>query len=225
MVTVALRREADKLRLRAELIDTRDDRVIWTDRQDLAAAQVYQARDALVRRIAGSVHSTVRGNEETLALLRPPSSIDTYAMTLRAITLKHRLNPAAISEARALLEQVVAMDPQYAPGWAYLGMVNGIDAVNLMTVRSATESRQMMELAAGQTEHSIELNPRLPAAHLALTFIYPRLGRLDDGLRAGQRCMELGPSDAECMIFHSATLVTAGRSEEALSHWRGVQWK
>ncbi len=213
LVSGSVRREGEQLRLLVQLVDGSDGRLVWTERHDVAAAQVYAVRDALVQRIATSLHATMRGNQETVALQRPPASLDIYAMTMRGITLKHRFTPQATTEARALLERVVVQDPQYAPGWLYLGYVNGIDWALALT---GPRRPQMLQLSIEQIERSVALDPRLSAAHGALANFYVRVGRHDDAVRAGQRCMALAPSDAECMIFLAGALVEAGDPEQAL---------
>jgi len=211
-----LRRSADVLRLTVQLIDGRDGRVVWTDRQDIAAGQLVAARDALVDRIAGSLHSSMRRDQETSARVAP-ATLDVYTMTLTAINLKHRFNPADTHKARALLERVVEFDPDYAPGWLYLGYVNTVDiGMKFTGPRTPERIKQAIE----QVEHSIRLNPHLPRAYSALANLYIYSARYPEAERAARRCLELGPSDAECGIFLAATLVAAGKAEEALVHAR-----
>jgi TolB-like protein/DNA-binding winged helix-turn-helix (wHTH) protein len=213
LVTGSLRRDGEQLRLLAQLVDGRDARVVWTERHDLAAPQVYAVRDVLVARIATSLHSTMRSNQESVALQRPPASMDVYAMTMRGITLKHRFTPQATAEGRALMERVVALDPQYAPGWLYLGYINGVDWAQAL---SGPRRPEMLRQAIEQIEHAIALDPRLSAAFGALANFYPFAGRHDDAVRAGRRCVELAPSDAECMIFLAGALTEAGDPQAAL---------
>ena len=216
LVDGQLRRRGDVLRLAVQFIDGRDGRVIWTDRQDIAAGQVVAARDALVDRIAGSLHSTMRRDQETSAR-SAPATLDVYAMTLNAIDLKHRFNPPDTLKARAMLERVVSLDPDYAPGWLYLGYVNTVDLGARLT---GPRTPERIQQAIKQIEHSIRLNPNLPPAYAALANLYIYSARYPEAERAARHCLQLGPSDAECAIFLSATLVAAGKPEEALGFAR-----
>lgn len=216
LVDGQLRRRGDVLRLAVQFIDGRDGRVVWTDRQDIAAGQVVAARDVIVDRIAGSLHSSMRRDQETSAR-SVPATLDVYAMTLSAINLKHRFNPADNLRARDLLERVVALDPDYAPGWLYLGYVNTVDlGARLTGPRTPARIQQAIE----QIEHSIRLNPSLPPAYAALANLYVYSARYPEAERAARHCLKLGPSDADCGIFLAATLVAAGKPEEALGFAR-----
>jgi len=219
LVTGSLRREGEQLRLRVQLVDGRDGRVVWTARHDVAAPQVYVVRDALVQRIAATLHTSMRQHLDAQAPQRPPASMDLYGKTLRAITLKHRFTPEATHEARALLEAVVAEDPQYAPGWLYLGFVNSTDHAFGFT---QPRRPQMLQQAIEQLERATELDPRLSQAQAGLALTYLAVGRHDDAVRAGRRCVELAPSDADCLIFLANALVKAGQAAEAVPLIRRV---
>jgi hypothetical protein len=54
--------------------------------------------------------------------------MDVYALTVRGTQIFIRYNAPAIVEARRLLEQAVAIDPDYAPAWVMLGIVNTVDS-------------------------------------------------------------------------------------------------
>jgi adenylate cyclase len=196
------------------LVDGRDGSVVWTERQDVAAPDIYTSRAAIVQRIAGSLRSNMRMNEEALAQHRPPASMDVYAMTMRAITLKHKFAPKEMIEARSLLERVVQMDPQYAPGWVYLGMVNLVDFASALT---GPRRPEMINAAIEQSEKAITLDHNLAWAYITLNNSYMFVGRHAESIRAGERCMELAPSDADCMAFLAATLVSVNQAEKALT--------
>jgi TolB-like protein/DNA-binding winged helix-turn-helix (wHTH) protein/Tfp pilus assembly protein PilF len=214
LVDGSIRRSGDTLRLTVQLVDGRDGRLIWAEPHEMAAAEVFRTRDDIVRRIAGTLHSSMRTHQEALAVQRPPATLDVYEMTMRAIALKHRLTPETSREARALLERVVALDPNYAPGWLYLGFVNSLDNQNQL---KEPFSLARMNEALAQLERSIALDGSLPAAHLALSMTQLPLGRHAEALASVRRCLELGPSDAECLMHYASLLVrVSGRPEQAL---------
>jgi TolB-like protein/DNA-binding winged helix-turn-helix (wHTH) protein/tetratricopeptide (TPR) repeat protein len=212
LVDGSVRREGESLRLLVHLIDGRDGTIVWTERRDVPAPEVHRVRAELVTRIATTLHSSVRRREETLALQRPPASLDAYEWSIRALSLKHRLSPEANAEARQLLERVVEHDPGYAPAWAYLGMVEGLDWINAF---SGPRRPETLARAVAHLERAVALDPRLSAPHLGLSFVLVHAGRQADAVQAGRRCRALSPSDAECLMFLAAALVFVGETAEA----------
>lgn len=198
LVDGTVRRDGELLRVGVEMIDSEDGHVVWSAQHAADHANVLATRDALVQRIAGTLHSRLRQTEERRALTRPPKSLDVYTMTLRAIALKHQFRPDATREARRLLEQAIATDPDYAPAWLYLGMLNGIDS--LLRLTGDWHPGRYDEMLA-QARRAIELDPRLPAAYHGLALVHVEGRRFDDALAAAQRCADLGPGDADCLMY------------------------
>jgi TolB-like protein/DNA-binding winged helix-turn-helix (wHTH) protein len=204
----------DKLLLRVQLVDAPDGRIVWSARHEAGAADVLRVRDALAHRIAGSVHTSMRQSEEAGVMQRPPASLDVYTMVLRAIALKHQFRADATREARRLLNEVLQRDPQYAPAWLYLSMLNGIDAANQITGELTYADAPGF---IAQAERAIALDPKLPAAYFALSIAYQAARRPRDALQAAQRCVELGPSDADCLGQLARTRALNGDVARALT--------
>lgn len=221
LVTGSVRDEGERLRVRVSLVDGRDGSIVWTERQDVPSTEVHRARDALVRRVAGTLHTSIRDHEWTRTLRKPPASLDVYTLTLRGIALMRRMARDDNAAALRLLSQVTALDPDYAPGWAFLGLTHAIDYRNAF---SGPRRRETVDAAVAQCERASGLDPSLPVAHLGLTLAYGGSSRPDDAVRAGRRCLELAPSDSEGMIFLGSALIYAGCPDEALEViGRGVE--
>ena len=221
LVTGSVRDEGECLRVRVSLVDGRDGSIVWTDRQDVPSTEVHRARDALVRRVAGTLHTSIRDHEWMRTLRKPPASLDVYTLTLRGIALMRRMARDDNAAALRLLAQVTALDPEYAPGWAFLGLTHVIDHRNAF---SGPRRRETVATAVAHCERACGLEPSLPVAYLGLTLAYGAAARPDDAVRAGRRCLELAPSDSEGMIFLGSALVYAGCPDEALEvTGRGVE--
>ena len=206
------RRDGDRLRVRATLIDARDGHVAWSERYAPTAAELPRVRDELVRHVAGSVHSSLRQSEERRALGRAPATMDVYDAVLRAIALKHLFQPDAMREARRLLEQATRADPQYAPAWLYLGMVNAIDEQTLLTGEAHPDQ---VDQTIAQIERAIALDPRQPQAYGALSLAMRVAGRWREALDAADRCVQLGPSDADCLFYQAKSRLEMGDADGA----------
>lgn len=214
LVDGTVRRNGELLRVDVRMIDSEDGRVVWSAQHAVDSQNVLTTRDALAQRMAGTLHSRLRQTEEWRALVRPPRTLDVYAMTLRALALKHQFRPEATREARKLLERAIAIDPEYAPAWLYLGMLNGIDS--LLGLTGEWHPGRYGEMLA-QSRRAIELDPQLPAAWFGLALVHVEGRRYDEALAAMQRCVELGPSDADCHMYLAVVQARLGQGPEALA--------
>jgi TolB-like protein/DNA-binding winged helix-turn-helix (wHTH) protein len=214
LIDGTVERVGDTLRVNVEMIDSLDGHVTWSSKRVAEGGDVLAQRDDLVWRIAGTLHSRLRQTEERRALAYPPVNLDAYAMTLRAVALKHRFEPDATREARRLLEKAIASDPGYAPAWLYLAMVNALDS--LLRLTGEWHPGRADEMIA-QAQRAIALDPQLPAAYFALALAQVEARQFEPALDSAQRCAALGPADADCLQYISAILVRMGRGEPALA--------
>lgn len=108
---------------------------------------------------------------------------------------------------------VIEIDPGYAPGWLYLGMLNGIDSLIGLT-GEWTPARYEEMLA--QSQRAIQLDPQLPAAYFGLAITYLEGRRFKAALEAVEHCVALGPGDADCLQYLAGTQIRLGLVEPAM---------
>lgn len=209
----------DALRVRLQLIDGVDGRVVWTDQSELTVATLSSQRDALLRRIAGSAQSSMRREQERRALRTPPSSLDVYTLTLRGYANKHRFTAAATRAARGELAEALRLDPGYAPAWAVLGYVNLLDAAQQITGEWAFER---LPEALAQVDRAIALDPALALAHQARAIALVFLQRPQEAVAAAEQAVRLAPGDADNLLFLANALQGAERIPEALRAMEGA---
>jgi tetratricopeptide (TPR) repeat protein len=197
------------------LIDSQDGRVVWSfadvvDRTALGAAQV-----ALVGRIAGALQSKVAGTEHRRALAQPPKKRDAYVLVAHGRAMMMRYNAHGIRESRRFFADAIAIDPDYAPAWAFLGIANTVDIGLHLT--GEWDGQRIGEVLF-QIRRAIELQPDLPVAYLALSQAQSRAGDLDAALAAAQQACRLSPNDADCFYSLGAAQLQLGQIEPALGN-------
>ncbi|WP_177201136.1 winged helix-turn-helix domain-containing tetratricopeptide repeat protein [Neptunomonas qingdaonensis] len=214
LVDGTVQRDGELLSVSVQMIDSSDSHLVWSTEYSTDSGEVLMHRDQIVARIAGSLHSKMRQTEERRALVRPPKNLDVYEMTLRAIALKHRFTAKATREARSLLNQVIEIDPGYAPGWLYLGMLNAIDSLIGLTGEWTPERYEEM---LAQSQRAIQLDPQLPAAYFGLAITYLEGRRFKAALEAVEHCVVLGPGDADCLQYLAGMQIRLGLLEPAMA--------
>lgn len=212
VVDGSVRREGERLRMVVELLDSEDGRVVWSytdmvDQLTLGAAQL-----ALVGRIAGTLQSKVARTEHQRALAQPPKTLDTYVLVAHGRAMLQRYDAQGMRDSRRVFEQALAIDPDYAPAWAYLGITNTVD-IGLHMTGEWDETRIGEVLT--QIRRAIALQPNLPIAHHALSQAQSRAGNLDAALAAAEQGCQLSPNDAACFFTLGAAQLQLGRSEPA----------
>ena len=101
-------------------------------------------------------------------------------------------DPTNWSEARALYERAVTLDPGYAPAWARLGRV-----LRLMAKYGGPQSQVDSSLAERAFQRALALNPELAAAHHFYAYLEAEVGRAPEAMGRLLRRASLRRSDSE----------------------------
>jgi adenylate cyclase len=120
----SVRRSGDRIRITAQLIDAATDAHRWGERYDRELQDVFAVQDEVARMIVATLAAHVNRAEIERALLKPPAAWEAYDYYLRGseafFSHMTRRTRGALQEARRLLEQALAIDPDYARAAAML---------------------------------------------------------------------------------------------------------
>ena len=130
-----------------------------------------------------------------------------------------RHSAQAVRESRRLLEQALAIDPDYAAAWASLGLANVVD-IGLHLTGEWDYGRTGEVLA--QIRHAIALQPDLPVAYSALAQAQVLAGDFDAMLATAQRLCELSPNDADCFYTLGSAQMRMGDLDSATRNFEAA---
>jgi TolB-like protein/class 3 adenylate cyclase/Tfp pilus assembly protein PilF len=95
----------------AELADTRDGRIVWSERFEGDLMDVFAMQGELARKVAQSMAPVVRSIELHRARITNFDQLDAYGITLRGVELMHRLAREDFLAARQAFDTAIARDP------------------------------------------------------------------------------------------------------------------
>lgn len=203
VVNASVRSIGDRIRISTDLIRTEDNAQVWSERFDRKIDDVFVLQDEIAREIEGRIRGRLarRGGvmPEHIA-----TSGEVYALYSDARAKVRKRQYGSFEKAAKQLEQVVRMDPNFAPGWATLSIVKK------MGVRTDLANNE--QSAEANARRAIALAPNLATGHAALGFA------LGDGPAAQaslRRALALDPNDIEALNWLANSL-DRSQSEERL---------
>jgi adenylate cyclase len=116
----SVRRAGNALRIAVELSESQTGSVIWADRFDGELTDLFDLQDRIALRVATAIAPQLRERELNRALRKHPDSMTAYDLTLQALDRFYRMDRSSIEQARELLEQAIAHDPDYAPAYSHM---------------------------------------------------------------------------------------------------------
>jgi serine/threonine protein kinase len=203
----SVRKQGQRLRISAQLINVADGFHLWSDTYDRDVTDIFAVQEEIARSVAGSLKLTLLGNKIPAPR---PTSVEAYNAYLQARYLHARPTKENLEKALAYYEQTVKLDPKYAPAWAALSRAHSIHA-------AAYGPLQEISSARDAANRALILDPALAEAHAAIGEI-----KLDyDWDWAGadaayQRALALEKGNAEIVERAASLAATLNRFEDAL---------
>lgn len=212
----SVRRDGNRIRVTAQLVDTNDGFQLWSEAYDRPFTDVLQIQQDIARSVSGRLQSSM-APARVVGRTRTSSNPEAYALYLKAVSLSpypFGIDPPAAQE---LLETVVDMDPGFAAAWALLAAVHG----RRLVARDPTYS-----MAAGDALEFIynALN-KARALDPQLADTYATLGGMawaveNDPHKAApliEKALDLDPYNLNFIAFAANFATYIGRPEEALA--------
>ena len=160
----SVRKWANKLRVTAQLIRVDNGYHVWSETYDRNLDDIFKVQDEIAGEVVKALKVSLGANE----VLRdaPTKSTKAYELLLQARSLR---NGSTNDSKRAVgyYQQVVQLDPDAAVAWAELSET----LIDTTAVLIGPMVQQVRAQALQAAEHAIELDPKLPEAHVALAHI------------------------------------------------------
>src|SRR5262249_46368577 len=211
----SLLRAGDRVRINAQLVRVPDDTSVWSSRYDREIKDVFAIQDEISSSIVTQLRLKLRTGRR-----RYYTAPETYDSYLRGLALSKRMVPPGateeLREALRLFQEVVAKDPEFAPG--HLGMARVLSRISFSR---RTTFEGAYEQARAAAEKALRLDPLLPEAH---GFMGESRARDLDWAQAEtyyRRALELDPNLSETRSdFARVVLLPLGKIDEAVSQAR-----
>jgi serine/threonine protein kinase/TolB-like protein/Flp pilus assembly protein TadD len=188
LLTGTFLKDGDNLRITAQLVDVKPEKIIWREAIDLKYNNLLTVQDQVVQKIVEQLQLNLSPAEATNLKPEKPISSAAYEDYLRGIDL---YSLSDYSGAIAMLEKATALEPNYAPAWAQLGRAYTTNA----SLRSG--GREHYEKAQAAFEKAIALNPALAEPRIYLGNLLTDTGRVEQAVPLLRSVLKDNPNNAE----------------------------
>jgi len=209
----SVRRQGDRLRINAQLVDTASGAHVWADTFDGPVASIFAFQDRITDRVIGALPVELSTGER-LDLGNPrTSNPQAYDSFLRGRQLFYLYaNKEKNARARILFREAADLDPRFALAYAMLGWTYAFDAMNGWSEQRGESLSQALELAS----KALSLEPALPVAYFVRGLAYREQAEYVKALVEAEKAIEYDPNYANAHVLLATLLYYAGRPEEGL---------
>lgn len=212
----SVRRDSGKVRITAQLIQTKDQTHIWAQEYDRDLKDLLALQDEIAREISAETQNALGEHKRVTPINQPslsPQALEAYDLYLKGQYFWNKRTVEGFQRAIDYFQQATAKDPNNAR--AYAGLA---DSYALLGGYSMTPQTESMPKARAAALRALEIDESLPEAHTALALVVQNYDW--DWQKAGneyRRAIELNPNYATAHQWYAEHLALQGRFDEALS--------
>ena len=203
----SVRRSGDRIRVTAQLIDTRDGAHRWSESYDRSASDVLAVQDEMAAGMARALQLEVASESRKV-----PHSPEAYDVYLRGLHARERFDQVGFEEAVADFRQALQLDPDFVPAGEALAR-----ALQNQGSWYFEPPRVGFEQARDAATSVLRRDPRSARAHAILASVYIWYDWDWEGAeRERGIALGLAPQDSLALLYAAEGYTAVGRWNDAV---------
>ncbi len=235
-----------------EAVDVKNNKVVWTGTLTAPTDNLIALRNQMAKEVRKELLPALGIAREAVETGSTPANREAYDKYLRTLEIAHQ--GKANKDAIAILEQVVSLDPNYAPAWEVLGRryyfdatysdgseagyqrsnaaykqalsvePGRVSAAGLLAANEAVGGN--LDLAYDDARTLIRRRPDSAFAHFSLAYVLRYAGRLDEAQSECDKALAIGAGNFNWRTCALA-FAEAGKSARAMDYLNldaGSEW-
>ncbi len=244
----SLRRAGNRLRITAQLVETRTRTSVWAERYDRQMEDVFAIQDEIAQSIAAALKVMLTDSEKKAIAKAPTADVKAYDYYLRGRQFFYQFRRRGYDFARQMFTRAIEIDPGYARAYAgvadcysYLYMYWDDSEANLQAAEDASRKallldpglaeahvsrglaislRKRYDEAEIEFQTAIRMDPKLFEAYYFYGRACVQEGKLEDAVRLFENALQVKPDDYQSPTFIGMAYSGLGRKEEGLEAYR-----
>lgn len=205
----SLRRAGNRLRITAQLVETRTSHSVWAERYDRQLEDVFEIQDEIAQNIARALRVMLSEKEKRAIQKTPTVNVEAYDYYLRGRQYFYQFRRADFERARKLFIRAYELDSQYAHAYA------GVADCRSFTYTWFDASEANLKEANEASHKALELDPDLAEAHVSRGMALSLSKQYDQAQKEFETAIRQNPELFEAYYFYARACFSEGKLEQA----------
>ena len=205
----SVRRAGDRVRITAQLIDTKSDSHLWSERYDRKLEDVFAIQDDIAHCIVTALRVTLTPKERRAIQYAATSDPQAYDFYLRGRSYYNAMTKRGFMHALTLYQEAIERDPNYALAFV------GIADVYSFLFKYGGGTPEIAGRALDASQRAVELDPELAEAHTSRGLALSINNRHEEAEGEFERALQLKPSLYEAYYYYGRDCVSQGKNDKA----------
>jgi serine/threonine-protein kinase len=206
-----VRKQGDKVRIVAELVNAADGRELWSRTFDRELKDIFAVQAEIAQAVAASLELTLLGTDDRSAKNAATKNMEAHNAYLQGHFYFERRNLEDYRKSVGFFEQATRIDPEYAmayaersEAWAWIGDL------------SSEKQKEAWAAAGSDAEKAVAIDPHLAEAHAALGWVRFFIEwKFAEGLAELRRAQQLSLGNPTANDLLARVVVYLGQFQEA----------
>ena len=209
-----VRRQGERVRIVAQLINAADGRGLWAQTYDRELKDIFAVQAEIAQAVAVSLKLNLLGGEARAHQDAAPQNAEAHNAFLQAHFLLERVNFEDYRKAVRHYDEAIRLDPGYALAYAERS-----EAWTWIADQGSEPDPEAWVAARRDAEKAVALNPSLAQSRAALGWVrFFSEWKLGEGIAELENAKRLSPGNASANYTLARMLAYMGRLEEAEAH-------
>jgi serine/threonine-protein kinase len=214
-----LNQQGDNLFVNVELVDTRDNSVLWGEQFNQKVTELLDVQDEIAMKVSDNLRWQLTGEEQSMMTKRYTENTEAYRSYLEGRYWWNKRSKEGFERAIELFSEAIEQDPLYAQ--AYAGLA---DTYLLLAAYYHRPPDDAIPQARASAQKALEIDDALAETHTSLGWIK----MVYDWDWAGaetefKRAIKLNPNYATAHHWYGHFLSIQGRLDEGLEEMGKAQ--
>jgi adenylate cyclase len=207
----SIRKAGSRVRITAQLLDATSGFHVWAERYDRDLQDIFAMQDEVTQQIVAALKVKLTTVERGRLGRQPTTNLEAYDCYLRGLELYAQRTQEANIQARQMFEHAIALDPQFATAFAFLGRTYLMELVYQWS-----QDPQIPEQVAVFGQKAVALDDSQPAAHETLALAHLGKKQHAQAIAEAEKTIALDPNYADAYVTLADVLCFAGQPEPAV---------
>ena len=217
----SVRKAANRVRITGQLVDATTGGHLWAERFEGTLDDIFELQDRIAASVVGAIAPRMERAEIERARHKPTENLNAYDCYLRGMANLQEGSREAITEALALFEKAIQLDPDFASAYGTAAWCHFWRRVNGWMIDPPREAAEGARLARRAVELGRDDAVALARGGHALAHF---TGDLNGGIALIDRALVLNPGLASAWFLGGFLRVWRGEADRAIEYFeRGMR--
>jgi adenylate cyclase len=212
----SVRKSSDRIRITAQLVDTKTGNHLWAERYDRDLKDIFALQDEITMTILTALRVKLTRGEQARVHAKGTNNLTAYLKFMKGIEYFHAMNRGGNLMARQIFEEAIALDSQYPVACTMLAWTLIMDT----RYGSSESPAKSIEEATELLQKSLTLDDSLSTTLTGLGRIYMLKGKYEKAMANYERAVSLNPNAAGAHAHYGGALRRVGRPDEAIASYK-----